>query len=61
MDFTLVIIISLLMFGLGCAVGLMAPVIAANIYQSISLMFEKEDAEEEEKNETKEDGQCSAA
>ena len=59
MDFTLVIIISLLMFALGCAVGLMAPVIAANIYQSISLMFK--DAEEEEKNETKEDGQCSAA
>ena len=58
MDFTLVIIISLLMFGLGCAVGLMAPVIAANIYQSISLMFEN--AEEEENKETKEDGQCSA-
>ena len=54
MDFTLVIIISLLMFALGCAVGLMAPVIAANIYQSISLMFEKEDEKEDK---AKEDGQ----
>ena len=54
MDFTLVIIISLLMFGLGCAVGMMAPVIAANIYQSISLMFEKEDEEEEKAKEEKE-------
>lgn len=51
MDVHIVLLIGILMFALGVTIGLFAPVVAANIYQSISLMFEKEDEEEAEEEE----------
>lgn len=57
MDVHIELLIGILIFTLGVAVGLLAPVVAANIYQSISLMFEKEDEEEEEN--AKEGKECS--
>lgn len=54
MDVHIVLLIGILMFALGVAVGLLAPVVAANIYQSINLMFEEEDEEEENAKEGKE-------
>ena len=54
MDVHIVLLIGILMFALGVAIGLIAPVVAANIYQSISLMFEEEDEEEENAKEGKE-------
>lgn len=59
MDVHISLLIGILMFVLGVAVGLLAPVVAANIYQSISLMFEKEDEEEEEN--AKEGKECSGS
>lgn len=57
MDVHIVLFVGILMFMFGVAVGLFAPVVAANIYQSISLMFEEEDEEEEEN--AKEGKECS--
>ena len=54
MDVHIVLFVGILMFAIGVAVGLFAPVVAANIYQSISLMFEEEDEEEEKAKEEKE-------
>jgi predicted cation transporter len=54
MDVHIVLFIGILMFVLGVAIGLIAPVVAANIYQSISLMFEEEDEKEENAKEGKE-------
>lgn len=59
MDVYIELLIGILIFTLGVAVGLLAPVVAANIYQSISLMFEKEDEEEEEN--AKEGKECSGS
>lgn len=54
MDVYIVFFIGVSMFALGVAIGLFTPVVAANIYQSISLMFEEEDEEEENAKEGKE-------
>lgn len=54
MDVHIVLLIVILMFALGVFIGLIAPVVAANIYQSISLMFEEKDEEEENAKEGKE-------
>lgn len=59
MDVHIVLFVAISMFVLGVAVGLLAPVVAANIYQSISLMFEEEDEEEEEN--AKEGKECSGS
>lgn len=58
MDVHIVLFVAISMFVLGVAVGLLAPVVAANIYQSISLMFEEEDEENEN---TKEEKECSGS
>lgn len=49
MDVHIVLFIGILMFILGVVIGMFAPIVAANIHQSISLMFEEEEEEEEEK------------